>query len=209
MPPSRTGRSPFSSPRHGLVGWGEAPLALRRGALPSPPPCRFILALSQRRLSRRFYRPPVPMRLYGSLPAHMRLAMIFAAGPVRHMSVRAGARAGETTDNHGQRPCKLATSRFAWSASAIHVGCAWNIRGKPGCDAEQMQFQGVCVANLADLRKPGRRGKGRQARCKRAGKRLGSSQRREIAFHDAQSRAGASGHEKFRVGGHHHAAHEP
>lgn len=120
----------------------------------------------------------------------MRLVVIFAAGPVRHMSVRAGARAGETTDSHGQRPCKLATSGFAWSASAIHVGCAWNIRGKPDCDAEQMQFQGVCVANLADLRKPGRRGKGRQARSKLAGKRLGSSQRREIAFHDAQSRAG-------------------
>ncbi len=48
-----------------------------------------------RRLSRRFYRPP----------AHMRLVVIFAPGPVRHMSVRAGSRIGETTDKHGRRPC--------------------------------------------------------------------------------------------------------
>jgi hypothetical protein len=44
----------------------------------------------------------------------MRLVVIFAAGPVRHMSVRAGARAGETTDNHGQRPCEPANSRFSY-----------------------------------------------------------------------------------------------
>ena len=42
----------------------------------------------------------------------MRLVVIFTAGPVRYMSVRAGARAGETTDNHGQRPCEPATSTF-------------------------------------------------------------------------------------------------
>ncbi len=34
----------------------------------------------------------------------MRLVVIFVAGPVRHMSVRAGSRMGETTDKHGQRP---------------------------------------------------------------------------------------------------------
>ena len=39
----------------------------------------------------------------------MRLAMIFTAGSVRHMSVRAGARMGETTDKHGQRPCEPAS----------------------------------------------------------------------------------------------------
>lgn len=38
----------------------------------------------------------------------MRLAMIFTADPVRHMSVRVGARMRETTDKHGQRPrCAL------------------------------------------------------------------------------------------------------
>jgi len=44
----------------------------------------------------------------------MRLAMIFAVGPVRHMSVRAGARMRETTDKHGQRPCGALTSMFTW-----------------------------------------------------------------------------------------------
>jgi hypothetical protein len=34
------------------------------------------------------------------------------------MSVRAGARAGETTDNHGQRPCEPATSTFSYVLTA-------------------------------------------------------------------------------------------
>lgn len=34
----------------------------------------------------------------------MCFVVIFAAGPVRHMSVPAGPRAGETTGKHGQRP---------------------------------------------------------------------------------------------------------
>ena len=38
----------------------------------------------------------------------MRLAVIFATVPVRHMSVRAGAWAAETRDRHGQRPCESA-----------------------------------------------------------------------------------------------------
>ena len=42
----------------------------------------------------------------------MRLAMIFTTGSVRHMSVRAGAWMGETTDKHGQRPYERATSMF-------------------------------------------------------------------------------------------------
>jgi hypothetical protein len=37
----------------------------------------------------------------------MRLVVIFAAGAVRHMSVRVGPRMGETTDKHGQRPRAL------------------------------------------------------------------------------------------------------
>src|ERR1035441_3625828 len=36
----------------------------------------------------------------------MLLVVIFVAGPVRHMPVRAGSRMGETTDKHGQRPCR-------------------------------------------------------------------------------------------------------
>lgn len=39
----------------------------------------------------------------------MCLLVIFAAGPVRHMSVPAGPRAGEITDNHGQRPQNVLT----------------------------------------------------------------------------------------------------
>src|ERR1700691_3470267 len=48
----------------------------------------------------------------------MRLAVIFAVGPVRHMSVRAGARAGETTDNVRPSPlpaCLPSTSTAAES----------------------------------------------------------------------------------------------
>ena len=45
----------------------------------------------------------------------MRLAAIFTAGPVRHMSVRAGARTGETMDKNGQRPCEPATSTSTWA----------------------------------------------------------------------------------------------
>jgi len=45
----------------------------------------------------------------------MRLAMIFTARPVRHMSVRAGARMRESADKHGQRPCEPATSTFTWA----------------------------------------------------------------------------------------------
>jgi hypothetical protein len=52
------------------------------------------------RLSRRFYRPFALIRLYTSLPAHMWPTVIFAADPVRHMSVHAEARIAETTDMH-------------------------------------------------------------------------------------------------------------
>jgi hypothetical protein len=45
--------------------------------------------------------------------------MIFMKDPVRHMSVRAGARKREITDDHGQRPYKPATSTFTY-ASAEH-----------------------------------------------------------------------------------------
>jgi hypothetical protein len=31
------------------------------------------------------------------------------------MSVRAGARTGETMDKHGQRPCEPATSAVTWA----------------------------------------------------------------------------------------------
>src|ERR1035441_349093 len=47
----------------------------------------------------------------------MRLAVIFAADPVRHMSVCAGPRMGETTDKRGQRPCKPATSTFTYASA--------------------------------------------------------------------------------------------
>jgi len=45
----------------------------------------------------------------------MRLVVIFAADPVRHMSVQAGPWMGETTDKHGQRPYKPATSTFTYA----------------------------------------------------------------------------------------------
>jgi len=41
--------------------------------------------------------------------------MIFSVGAVRHMSVRASARADQITDNHGRRPREPATSQvMAW-----------------------------------------------------------------------------------------------
>src|ERR1039457_1012310 len=51
----------------------------------------------------------------------MPLVVIFAAGPVRHMSVRPGPRMGETTDKHGQRPCgPLAWDRAGdWRGRAV------------------------------------------------------------------------------------------
>ena len=49
----------------------------------------------------------------------MRLAMVFAACPVRHMSVRAGARMRENTDKHGQRPCEPTTSTFTWANASM------------------------------------------------------------------------------------------
>src|ERR1039457_5179676 len=53
----------------------------------------------------------------------MRLVVIFTAGPVRHMTVRAGPRTGETTDKHGQRPCGspgLGPSRRLTRARGYH-----------------------------------------------------------------------------------------
>jgi hypothetical protein len=54
----------------------------------------------------------------------MGLVVIFAAVPVRHMSVLAGPRMGETTDKHGQRPYKPATSTFTYaSAEDEFIAC--------------------------------------------------------------------------------------
>ena len=44
---------------------------------------------------------------------------IFAAGPVRHMSVRAGAVGDEMTENHGQRPYRPATSTFSSALAPV------------------------------------------------------------------------------------------
>jgi hypothetical protein len=49
----------------------------------------------------------------------MRFVVIFTAGPVRHMSVRAGALMRETTNKDGQRPCEPATSMFAWAVASM------------------------------------------------------------------------------------------
>jgi hypothetical protein len=49
----------------------------------------------------------------------MRFAVIFTAGPVRHMSVRAGALMRETMDKDGQRPCEPATSMFTWAIASM------------------------------------------------------------------------------------------
>src|ERR1039457_2272711 len=56
----------------------------------------------------------------------MLLVVIFVAGPVRHMSVRAGSRMGETTDKHGQRPCGspgLGPGRRLARARGYHPAC--------------------------------------------------------------------------------------
>ena len=93
-----------------------------------------MLGSNQRRLSRRFYRPPA---LFDHMPPdlrNMRLAAIFTSGPVRHMSVRVRGQTGETTDNHGQRPQATfrATSSIVcdaalWLASAAaSVDSAWS-----------------------------------------------------------------------------------
>src|ERR1019366_739940 len=65
-----------------------------------------VLDSNQRRLSRRFHRPPALIRQYGSRTANMWPTVVFETGPVRYMSVRAGGQTAASTDGHGQRPCK-------------------------------------------------------------------------------------------------------
>jgi len=66
----------------------------------------------------------------------MRLVVIFVAVPVRHMSVLAGPRMGETTDKRGQRPHKPATSTFTYASaedeSSPALRKAWRADGLSG-----------------------------------------------------------------------------
>jgi hypothetical protein len=56
------------------------------------------------------------------------------------MSVRAGARTGETTDKHGQRPCEPATSTFTWAMACMS--------GWPGRVSVEQHYVRRCMEAL-------------------------------------------------------------
>jgi hypothetical protein len=70
-----------------------------------------VLGSNQRRRSRRFYRPFALACPYAVRAAVIRPTARFVILPVRHMSVRPGARADEIADRHGRRP-RVAASAF-------------------------------------------------------------------------------------------------
>jgi len=90
-------------------------------------------------------------------------AVIFAAGPVRHMSVRAGVRAGEIADNHGQHPCGPRYQHVCLGHGLIcgqpgrasHPAVDQRELPDPGQRRAQGGRQPALIGELAQQRRPG------------------------------------------------------